>query len=542
MSLTHQLIENSNSKVCDIKVPVLMDFLKGYCVHRCRFLYLGLTYGFKLHYHGPKISNFSKNHKSALLKPDEVLKKLQKEKAKKHIEGPFDSPPFDPFIVSPIGLVPKKETGKFRMIHDLSYPKNQGTSVNAFIPRSYCSVRYEDFDVIADLVVKNGMGCFIGKIDIESAFRIIPIHPSDYWLLGIEFHNKFYYDKRLPMGASISCSTFEEVSKSIQWIMINVLKTSTDWSHILDDFMAVDRNKENCEIALRLLLRLCEQLCIPINHDKTVWPSTEVEVHGIEIDTVAMVARLPEKKLDKARDLVQKLSFSRRVQLKDIQEALGFLNFACRVVRPGRTFLRRLYDLCRHAYLPSHNVRITKEARKDLKAWSLFLSSYNGVSILCKKKWLSSSHMLLQSDAADTGFAAILNNEWFMGGFSAEEKSLHITVRELYPIAISLGVWSANFQNKCVLFMCDNEAVVHIINKQTSKDPKVMSVLRFFIIQCMKYNILFRAKHVPGQKNVLADALSRQQVTKAREIRQTLKSEPTSVPLAWTLSRIQHDF
>ena len=90
--------------------------------------------------------------------------------------------------------------------------------------------------------------------------------------------------------------------------------------------------------------------------------------------------------------------------------------------------------------------------------------------------------------------------------------------------------------------MCDNEAVVHIINKQTSKDPKVMSVLRFFIIQCMKYNILFRAKHVPGQKNVLADALSRQQVTKAREIRQTLKSEPTSVPLAWTLSRIQHDF
>ena len=428
------------------------------------------------------------------------------------------------------------------MIHDLSYPKYEGTSVNAYIPRAYCAVKYEDFDVVASLIIKNGPGCYVGKVDIESAFRIIPIHPSDYWLLGMNFENKFYFDKRLPMGASISCSTFEEVSRSIQWILLKVLRTPSDWSHILDDFMAVARSKALCHASLEVLLQLCERLRIPINHEKTVWPHTTVELHGIEVDTVAMVARLPTEKLAKARDLVRNLTCVKRTNLKTLQETLGFLNFACRVVKPGRTFLRRLYDLCRHAYLPSHNIRINKEARKDLKAWSKFLTTYNGVSILNEEIWLSSSHLVLQSDASDSGCAAILGDEWFMSEFTPSERSLSITVRELYPIAIAISLWSFDFKNKCVLFLCDNEAVVHIINSQTSKDPKVMSVLRFFILNSMKYNVMFKAKHVPGTENTLADALSRKQVMQAHALHPTMNKEPTSVPPAWTLSRIQQNF
>ena len=519
-----------------------MHFLKGYNETKRRFLFLGLMFGFKLHYRGPFTSKYSDNHKSALARPNEVLEKLQKEHKKGHIEGPFSKPPFEPFIISPIGLVPKKDSGKYRMIHDLSHPKHDGTSVNAHIPREYCAVKYEDFDVVADLIVKNGPGCYIGKIDIESAFRIIPIHPSDYWLLGLKFRNDIYFDKRLPMGASISCSTFEELSRSIQWALKNGIASSCDWSHILDDFIAIAQNLGICQGSLEALLQFCCQLGIPINHDKTVWPDTKVEVHGIEVDTVLMIARLPDKKLTKARDLIRKLSFVKRTQLKKLQEALGFLNFACKVVRPGRTFLRRLYDLCCHASQPHHNIRITKEARKDLKAWLHFLSAYNGVSILAKRVWLSSLHLQLQSDAADSGYAAVFGNEWLIGSFSIEERSVHITVRELYPIALAIAVWPQFFQNKCVLLLCDNEAAVHIINKQTSKDSKIMSVLRFFVIHCMKFNVLFRAKHVPGNENVLADCLSRQQVERARRLHPLLNKVATNVPITWTLSRILQDF
>ena len=474
-----------------------MHYLQGYHEVKRRFLYLGLNYGFKLHYHGPKISKYHENHKSATTQPTEVARKLQKEIEKGRIEGPFSTPPFDPFIISPIGIVPKKDSGKFRMIHDLSYPKNLDTSVNAHIPKEYCAVKYEDFDFVADLIVKNGRGCYIGKVDIESAFRIVPIHPSDYWLLGLKFQGHIYFDKRLPMGASISCSTFEEVSRAIQWVLRSRVATNCDWSHILDDFMAICLNFMVCRRSLQNLIDLCMQLGIPVNHDKTVWPNTQVEVHGIEVDTVQMIARLPDDKLSKARSLVRTLTCVKRTKLKALQEALGFLNFACKVVRPGRTFLRRLYDVCCRVSLPHHYVRIDREARKDLRAWLTFLTDYNRVSLLVKTEWLSSSFLQIQTDAADIGYSAVFGNEWFIGTFSEEEKQVHITVRELYPIALSIAIWPHFFANKCVLFLCDNKAVVYIIKKQTSKDKNIMSVLRFFVVQCMKNNVLFRAKHVP---------------------------------------------
>ena len=82
-----------------------------------------------------------------------------------------------------------------------------------------------------------------------------------------------------------------------------------------------------------------------------------------------------------------------------------------------------------------------------------------------------------------SGYAAVFGNEWFAGRFSNDEQHVHITIRELYHIALAIAIWPDFFPNKCVLFLCDNEAVVHIINKQTSKDSKVMSVLRFFCYQ-----------------------------------------------------------
>ena len=258
---------------------------------------------------------------------------------------------------------------------------------------------------------------------------------------------------------------------------------------------------------------------------------------GYEFD-----ARFPVEKLKKARSLIQSLDRVKRAQLKQLQEAIEFLNFACKVIRPGRTFLRRIYDKCSGALLPPHYIKIDQEARIDLKAWSHFLSEYNGVSLLLKTEWLSSSKLKIQIEASNLGFAAIFDNEWLMGEFTIKERLLNITVREFYPIAVAIDVWPECFRNKFVLFFCDNEAVVHIINNQTSKDKKIMSVLRFLVIQCMKHNVVFRAKHVPGRDNQLADCLSRLQVNRAHKLYPNLKRSSSNVPPAWALSQILHDF
>ena len=67
--------------------------------------------------------------------------------------------------------------------------------------------------------------------------------------------------------------------------------------------------------------------------------------------------------------------------------------------------------------------------------------------------------------------------------------------------------------NKHVLFFTDNNALVHVINKQSSKDKDLMFFVRKLVLACLRYNVVFKAKHIAGVNNILADALSRLQET-----------------------------
>lgn len=56
----------------------------------------------------------------------------------------------------------------------------------------------------------------MAKIDIEDAFRIIPVNPADYHLLGCSWENEFNLDKCLPLGGSSLCQVFECLSVALQ--------------------------------------------------------------------------------------------------------------------------------------------------------------------------------------------------------------------------------------------------------------------------------------------------------------------------------------
>ncbi|MCP3933622.1 MAG: hypothetical protein GY705_31530, partial [Bacteroidetes bacterium] len=147
----------------------------------------------------------SPNQKSTLeFEPlvDEMNKKELKEN---RIAGPFLYPP-PGLIISPLGAVPKKEAGKIRIIHNLSHPLNN--SVNSNTPSEYCTVEYELIDVCNNIVAKIGKGTLMSKGDLCSAFRLLRVCLSDLKFLGFVWKNLIYFDKMLPMGASVSCSQF----------------------------------------------------------------------------------------------------------------------------------------------------------------------------------------------------------------------------------------------------------------------------------------------------------------------------------------------
>ena len=226
-----------------VKLHRLEPLIRGYDPAIATYLVNGFRFGFSIRYFGDKVTCRSTNLKSAFGNPREVTDKLKKEVLSGGIIGPFDTPPFKNFRISPLGLVPKKALGEFRLIHHLSFP--EGFSVNDGIPKELSSVHYATIDGAIKKISSLGAGCFLAKTDIKSAFRIIPLHPRDFDLLGLEWESKFHFDRCLPMGCSSSCNIFETFSTALEWIASTKLQASAV-IHILDDFLFLAPSHDKC--------------------------------------------------------------------------------------------------------------------------------------------------------------------------------------------------------------------------------------------------------------------------------------------------------
>jgi len=455
---------------------------------------------------------------------------IHKELEAGRIQGPFPAPPFPDFIVSPLAIRPKKDPGKFRLIHDLSYPKGTPHSINANIPREQCTVEYQLLDHVISLLHQQGPGAFMAKADIQEAFRIVPMSPSCHHLLGFQFNGQFYYDTCLPMGLSISCSLFEKLSRALVWIAHNKFG-ATAISHILDDFIFISHSKSICSNNLHSFINMCAHLGVPIKHSKTVPPAKLIEAHGLLIDSDRRQIRLPGDKLRDCKSLLNTFAHRSKCTLKELQSLIGTLQFACKAIRPGRPFIRRLINLTCGVTQSYHHIRINGEARADINCWLNFLQEHNGTTVFLDHEWLSSDIIKLFSDAAGSkGFAVVYGPSWAAGPFPDTWGHLHITIKELYPIVLALCLWGHKLSNHKVRFYTDNEACVHIINSQTSRDTHIMQLVRHLVCASLKHNILFRAEHVPGRHNVIPDLLSRFQFQRAARLAPWLDSAPAAIP------------
>ncbi|MCP3933623.1 MAG: hypothetical protein GY705_31535 [Bacteroidetes bacterium] len=189
-------------------------------------------------------------------------------------------------------------------------------------------------------------------------------------------------------------------------------------SHILDDFLFFGKpGTDECKKSLQSFLLLAESIGLKVKPEKTVWPSTRVEMHGTLFDSEKMIMLLPPDKVQKGKNLLDDLLKKKKVQLVKIQQLHGFLNFACRAVAPGRTFLRRISNLMKGNSNPKHYIRINKEARKDFQAWIYFLDKFSATPILPPVKWTADVKWKLFSDASGRGFASVFGHKWFMGRF-----------------------------------------------------------------------------------------------------------------------------
>ena len=198
-----------------------------------------------------------------------------------------------------------------------------------------------------------------------------------------------------------------------------------------------------------------------------------------------MEARLPEDKLASIWQLLDSFTNRCSVRLLDLQSLIGTLQFACRVVVPGRTFLQCKVNLTREVKNHFRHIRLNKEFSRDIQLWKVFLSQWNGPSFFLDSWVTSSLDLWLYTDAASTiGFGGFFNGNWFQGRCPPhllinKTKGISIEWQELFPIVLAHALWYPHFSGKRLQFWCDNQSILAIINSGHSKAPSAFLVTYF---------------------------------------------------------------
>ncbi|CAN2388332.1 RNA-mediated [Pristimantis euphronides] len=466
-------------------------------------LFTGFRDGFVIPFIPSASLYLSKNLKSVSDNLEVARKKLQKEVELGRMAGPFAEPPFENLRVSPLGLVPKRDAGKFRMIHHLSFP--DGESVNDGISRADTMVSYTSFDVAVQVVRAAGPRALLAKTDIESAFRLLPVHPDCFHLLGCALDGLFYVDKCLPMGCSISCRYFETFSTFLEWV-VRMRSGVSSVIHYLDDFLFVGpAGSGQCSHLLQVFKEVAVAFGVPIAEEKSEGPVTKLSFLGIEIDTVDMVFQLPTDKLERLLLLVQQVLAAKKITLRQLQSLLGLLVFACRIIPMGRVFSRRLSLATRGAVKPSHFIRVSRSMKDDLRVWIIFLSSFNGRAV-AQDMEISNYDFNLYTDASGSvGFGSVFGNDWCMARWPARWYVLgltkNLTLLELFPIVVAVELWSDRMANRRIRFWSDNMSVVQVVNSLSSSSLPVLSLLRHlvFLVFTAEYPVSCKTRAWCGQ-------------------------------------------
>ena len=532
------LVVQNNFNLPDVSsvTPINVDNLTlQLCNHPDRqkvdYVLSGLRHGFRLGFHpeSTHLKSAKANCPSALKQPSIIDEYLAKEVSLGRVFGPTAIPPIESLQVSRFGVIPKKDGG-WRLILDLSFPF--GHSVNDGINKEEFTLTYSKVSDAISLIIKAGHGALMGKVDIKSAYRIIPVHPSDRHLLGMFWQSGFYVDLALPFGLRSAPGIFNSLADLFHWCLVN------NWNvcellHYLDDYFTLGPpNSDICASRLKAIDQAATEIGIPLSPEKCVGPTTCLIFLGIELDSVRMTARLPADKHTELIQLLEEWATKRSCRLKDLQSLVGKLSHACAVVPQGRTFLRRLLDLLKgHSSKQSRFIRLNKECKLDIDWWRTLLPTWDGVFFFDLPEWAPVPDLFISTDASGSkGYGAFYSGEWFNGSWSAAQQPLSIAYKELFPIVIACYVWGNKWRCRRIQFCCDNQSVVAVITSGTSKDSHLMQLLRELFLCAASFNFTVTARHVPGKENTIADSLSRFNMQVFRQMAPQARLAPVTFP------------
>ncbi|KAJ1161064.1 hypothetical protein NDU88_001552 [Pleurodeles waltl] len=164
--------------------------------------------------------------------------------------------------------------------------------------------------------------------------------------------------------------------------------------------------------------------------------------------------------------------------------------------------------------------------------WIAFLRDFNGVTMLVEDADWYWQIQIFSEAAGAHGFGVFWDGHLAAEVWPPAWKEAHhsIAFLEFFPLVVALFIWGHTLANRNVIFNVDNHTVVNLVNFQKAKDEKVLHLLRLFLLTYLKFNMMFKARYVPGVNNDIADTLSRSQWQRFRGLAPGADVQKTPVP------------
>ena len=421
-------------------------------------------------------------------------------------EGNYVITDSKPVIVSAMGAVPKSDGG-LRQIHDCSLPSDTG--LNSYAPE-FNHYAYESVD---DAVAMMRKGYFAAKIDIHHAYRHIPISKHSQKATGLQWTfingcSVFLYDTKLPFGARASPTIFHRISQAIKRMMIR--RGYKNLVAYQDDFLLVSKNYSECLEAWTVMQELLKNLGFKVNPQKLVAPTTSLVFLGIQINSISCELSLPNDKLSVIQDCVASFMSKKRATKQQLQSLAGRLNFAARVVRGARLFLRRLFNAISTLKHQRHKIRLQGAVKFDIIWWHHFLQDFNGVAAFMDNTPITTVY----TDSCLHSGGAFYNGDFFYTAWEGDypdTADMCINYKEAMIAVLALIRWGHLFKNKYVFLYTDNQCAATVLNKCSCKNNVLMQYMRDMFWVSVKHNFVVKVFYMPGCLQTIPDRISRLQ-------------------------------
>ena len=469
-----------------------------------------VTEGIPIDYEGVCIQSEIKNWPSAGNFSTEVDKFVRKHSIEGAIEGPCELG-IEVVKTSPIGAFMKKGKSKARIIHDLSYPKNE--SINDGIDKENSSVMYASV-LDAVRLCKLYAKPYMAKYDLEDAYLSCPVREEDRKFLGFLWKNgekeQIMRFSSLPFGLRSSAKKFSEIAQGLMYI---AQKNGAERSSLfyLDDSITVCSSYEACKKSIEIMCDTAKKCGFKINDKKTEGPNRVLVFLGIELNSITQQMRITEERLQEIREELQGWSVRKTCTKRELQSIVGKLQFCSKVVIHGNKFIRRLISLSKKGNSLNSKIRINKEARKDLAWWEKCMGCHNGLGWF-EKNFEWNRAVMIHTDASDIALAAVMGQKWtiltFDGSYCWISKK-SIGWRELLAVVVALSTFGPLLRNKSVVMHIDNAGVQQALEKGHSNNEDIMPLIRVVYFYAGIYNITYKCLHISTTLNTAADALSR---------------------------------